>query len=154
MIDRKTQEAVQSDEFASIDRSLLEAVVKRDTLTIKEVELFSAVDLWATKECERQGFAIDGKIKRRILGDEIVKGIRFPSMEETEFVYTVLESKILKQDEISDLMNIFEGGLNALGDFMMEWGDALTPLSFGWTRISCSRGFSSLVVEVLVLLFL
>ena len=54
MIDRETVEVVKSDEFATLDRSLLEAMVKRDTLTIPELELFKAVDMWATKECERQ----------------------------------------------------------------------------------------------------
>jgi len=54
MIDIETEEAVKSDGFATIERSLLEAVVVRDSLTIEEIELFKAVDLWATRECERQ----------------------------------------------------------------------------------------------------
>ena len=44
---------MKSDGFARIERSLLEAVVVRDTLSIKEVNLFKAVNLWATNECER-----------------------------------------------------------------------------------------------------
>ena len=63
VIDKQTGEAVKSDGFATIERSLLEAVVIRDTLIIEEVELFKAVDLWATKECERQGLEADGKTK-------------------------------------------------------------------------------------------
>ena len=55
IIDDDTEEALKSEAFATIERSLLEAVVVRDTLTIEEIELFKAVDLWATKECERQG---------------------------------------------------------------------------------------------------
>jgi len=56
--------------------------------------------LWATKECERQGLAADGKTKRRILGEEIIKAIRFPIMDEKEFASVVLDSKILTQEEI------------------------------------------------------
>ena len=48
VIDKQTQEAVKSDGFATIERSLLEAIVPRDTLTIEEIELFKALDLWAT----------------------------------------------------------------------------------------------------------
>ena len=54
------------------------AVVSRDALTIKEVALFQAADRWATKQCEKQGLVADGELKRRILGEEIIKSIRFP----------------------------------------------------------------------------
>ena len=64
VIDEQTEEAVKSDGFATIERSLLEAVVIRDTLRIEEIELFKAVDLWATKECERQGLEADGEVQR------------------------------------------------------------------------------------------
>ena len=73
MIDEQTEAAVKSDGFATIQRSLLEDIAVRDTLKIAEVELFKAVDLWATKECERQGLAANGEVKRRILGEKIVK---------------------------------------------------------------------------------
>lgn len=49
MIDEQTEEAVESEEFVTIQRSLLEAVVIRDTLNIEEVKLFEAVDLWSTR---------------------------------------------------------------------------------------------------------
>ena len=75
MIDEQTEEAVESECFETIERSFLEAVVKHDNLTIEETKLFKAVDLWATKECERQRLAADGKAKRRILGEEIIKAI-------------------------------------------------------------------------------
>ena len=77
VIDEQTQAAVKSDGFLTIERSLLEAVVERDTLRIPEIELFKAVSLWATKKCEEQGLLTDGSEKRRILGERIVKGILF-----------------------------------------------------------------------------
>ena len=104
MIDKQTEEAVKSDGFATIERSLLEAVVIRDTLTIEEIELFKAVDLWVTKESERQGLEADGKTKRRILGEEIIKAIRFPIMKQEDFASVVLDSKILREKEIVDII--------------------------------------------------
>ena len=99
VIDEQTDEALKSDGFATIERSLLEAVVERDSLNIQEIELFKAVNLWATKRCEEQGLSTDGSEKRRILGEGIVKGIRFPVMTHYEFAPVVLDCKILTPDE-------------------------------------------------------
>ena len=107
VIDKRTEEAVNSEAFATIERSLLEAVVVRDTLTIEEIELFKAVDLWATKECERQGLAADGAIKRRILGEQIIKGTRFPTMKLEDFSSVVLDSDILTKEEIVSMFKCF-----------------------------------------------
>ena len=107
LIDEQIEEALKSDGFATIDRSLLEAVVERDTLLISEVELFKAVMQWATKESEKQGLATDVQVKRRILGEKIVKRIRFPVMTLEEFASVVLESKILTLDEVSDIVKWF-----------------------------------------------
>ena len=107
MIDSETKGAVKSEGFLTIERSLLEAVVKRDTLTIREVELFKAVDLWATKECERQGQIANGNVKRKILGEKIFKQIRFLSMEEKEFARDVLCCQILTPEELIDIMKSF-----------------------------------------------
>ena len=117
LIDRETEETVKSEGFATIQRSLLEIIVKRDSLGIREVELFKAVDLWAANECERQGLAVDGQMKRKILGEEIVKGIRFPAMEEKEFASVVLDRDILTKGEVACLMKNFNGVLTRLVGF-------------------------------------
>ena len=104
VINEQTEEAVKSDGFATIERSLLEGVVERDTLRISEVELFKAIMRWATKESEKQGLFADGQVKRRILGEKIVKGIRFPVMTLEEFASVVLDSKVFTLDEVSDIV--------------------------------------------------
>lgn len=71
MIDLETEEVVKSDGFVTIERSILEALVKRDSLTISEVDLFQAVDLWAANECQKQGLTLDANAKRSILGEKI-----------------------------------------------------------------------------------
>ncbi len=107
VIDEQTKEAVKSDGFVAIERSLLEAIVERDTLAIEEVELFKAVNLWATKKCEKKGLTTDGSEKRRILGERIVKGIRFPVMQQQEFAGVVLDCKILTPDEAFSVFKYF-----------------------------------------------
>ena len=104
VIELHTDEAVTSDEFVTLERSLVESVVKRELLYVKEVDLFKAVDRWASKEVEGQGLTRDGKVKREILGDEIVKAIRFPLMSQNDFVSVVFDSDILTEAEICDMM--------------------------------------------------
>lgn len=104
VIDEKTEEAVKSEGFATVERSLLESIIARDTLTIEEIDLFKAVDLWATKECERQDLNADGGTKRRIVGEKIVKALRFPTMKQKDFAGEVLASDILTKEEIVRLI--------------------------------------------------
>ena len=104
VVDVHTKEALTSDDFVVADRSLVESVVKREKLTVKEVELFKAVDRWAEKKIEEQGIVADGNAKRRIIGEEILKEIRFPLMLEKEFASFVIDSKILDMKEVGDMI--------------------------------------------------
>ena len=107
VIENETEEALKSDGFMTIERSILDELIEKDSLNIKEVELFEAVDRWAGKQCEKQGLVAEGSVKRRILGERIVNGIRFPLMEEKEFVSVVLDCNILSQKECFDMMKYF-----------------------------------------------
>ena len=158
VIDKQTGEAVKSDGFATIERSLLEAVVIRDTLTIEEIELFKAVDLWATKECERQGLEADGKTKRRILGEEIVKVIRFPIIKEEDFSSVVWDSKILTPDEIVTIVIYLNSVLSSPVGFPKErrssaprgCGDIQRCFRFRSFRNLCRDEMPSRVIEFFV----
>ena len=116
VIEEQTEEAVTSDEFVTVERSVVEAVVKRERLNLKEVELFKAVDRWATKESERQGITLDEK--RRILGEEIVEAIRFPLMSEKEFVSIAFDSHVLTFREVGDMMKHYNGVLTSSLPFL------------------------------------
>ena len=109
VIEAQTENALTSEEFVTLERSLVESVVKRESLSVKEVDLFKAVDRWATKEVERQGLTPDGVVKRRILGEEIVKAIRFPVMSQKEFA-SVLDCDILTKKQIVFMMKYYGGG--------------------------------------------
>ena len=100
VIELHTEEAVTSDDFVTLERSVVESVVKRERLNVKEVDLFKAVDRWATKEVERQGLTPDGEVKRRVLGEEIVNAIRFPVMSYNEFASVVWDCDILTKREL------------------------------------------------------
>ncbi len=118
LIDRQTKVALESAE--SIERSVLEAIVERDTLNIKEIELFTAVSRWAVNECKKQGLESGGKVMRRVLGDRVIKAIRFPVMSEADFTSVVVKSEILTTEEISDLTKNFASELNHPVGFSKE----------------------------------
>ena len=107
VIDSQTEQALKSDGFETIEKTFLEALVQRETLQIREVELFKACDRWAIKQCRKQGLATDGELKRRVLGEEIVKAIRYAVMKQEEFAGVVLDAKILTPDEIVTFFKFF-----------------------------------------------
>ena len=113
VIDKQTEVALKSDVFTTIERSLLDAVVVRDTLCIKEIDLFQAVDLWATKQCEKQSVAVNGELKRRILGEKNIQAIRFPLLKQEEFATVVLDSRILTPDEVMTFFKFFSSTLTS-----------------------------------------
>ncbi|XP_067044135.1 BTB/POZ domain-containing protein 6-like [Acropora muricata] len=104
VIEVHTEEALTSDDFVATERSLVESVVKRQKLNVKEVELFKAVDRWAEKKIEEQGIVVDGNAKRSIIGEDILKEIRFPLMLEKEFASFVINSNILNLQEVCDMI--------------------------------------------------
>ena len=144
VIEKETEEAVKSDGFMTIESSVLEEMVEKGSLNIKEVELFKAVDRWAGKECERQGLVAEGSVKRRILGERIVQGIRFPLMEEKEFASVVLDCDILTKNECFDMIKYFNSVLTIPVGFSGERRNGqpnvisrFSKLRQGWFYNSC-----------------
>ena len=105
VIDKQTAKALESDGFVEIERPLLEAVVERDSLKIREIELFAAVNHWATSESERQGLTANGENKRKILGGRVLKAIRFSVMTEYEFTTKIRGSEILTKTYEEEVLN-------------------------------------------------
>ena len=113
VVDEQTEAALKSDGFATIERSLLEAIAIRDTLFIDEVDLFRAVDFWATRKCQMQGTAAEGESKRKILGERIVKSIRLPVINQEQFSAVVLDAKILTPEEVVLFFQFFSSTLTS-----------------------------------------
>jgi len=125
VIDEHTEAALKSDGFATIERPLLEAIVERDTLNIAEVELFKGVIEWATKQSEKLGMVANGQEKRRIIGERIIKAIRFPLVTEEEFNSVVLKSRVLVLGEVK-----FKADFNSVQNI---------PIGFSETKRSGPR---------------
>ena len=116
-VDLHTEE-VLSYASASLleDGPLLASMLSRDSLTISEVKIFQAINFWAEEICGKQGLECNGKNKRKVMGDAILKLIRFPVMSQKEFAKHVPHTAILTESEIVQLFMYFSLGGKA-GEF-------------------------------------
>ena len=99
MIDMETSEAVVSDAFTDISQSTLVEFLKRESLNVKEVDLFKAVVKWSEAECLKQEKETNGTNKRAATGNAIYQ-IRFASMTLDELAQNVSPSGLLTAEEI------------------------------------------------------
>ncbi|XP_068747084.1 BTB/POZ domain-containing protein 6-like [Montipora capricornis] len=141
LIDKQTNAAVKSEGFGIIDRPLLEELVKRDTLYIPEVELFKGVVQWADKELARRDVVADGREKRNIIGERIIKAIRFPIMTQDEFSAVVINTRILSDDEVYNLIKHFSAVKSSPMEFpVSKRGPMLMRCSrFNVVKFSCKE---------------
>ena len=150
VVDRSTQVALQSETFPSITRELLEEVVKRDDLTIHEIDLFQAVDRWATAECERKHLEPVKDSKSIVTGKEVLSNIRFPLMSQDQFAEKVPCSGLLSKDEIIELFMCFSGRSVSSLKFIKRPRKLISPrafsrckrfpqVSYGWDYFSGSN---------------
>jgi hypothetical protein len=79
----------------------LNALLKKNTLAVTEVELFKGILKWADSECARQGLDVndDKTARRRVLGDSVYE-IPFLAMSHENFVKHVSATGILTDTEI------------------------------------------------------
>ena len=108
VIDELTSNVLESASDAILEsNTLLVPILKRDTLIVQEVDVFQAVNHWAETICAKQGKIPSGKEKRTIIGEEILKLIRFPSMPQSVFAENVVDTKILTDTEIIEIFMYF-----------------------------------------------
>ena len=106
----ETLECINSDAFCSIRSQTLNALLKRESLTVAEVELFKAVLKWVDSECAKQGIDIeeDKTARRRVLGDSVYE-IRFLEMSQEDFAKYVTFTGILTKTEVISIFQKYNG---------------------------------------------
>ena len=107
VIDYNAKDIIADDSFLELKHDFLLQFVKRSSLRITEVMLFEAVNRWAAKRCEEANMAVDGANKRSVLGEDLVKNVRFLLMSPQEFSNVVLPLEILFNTEIIDVFKKF-----------------------------------------------
>ena len=107
VIDYNAKDIIDDNSFSELSHELLLDFVKRSSLRIDELSLFKALDLWATKRCADETKVVDGASKRSLLGEDLVKHIRFRAMSPQEFSDVLVTSDFLSKDEIIDVLRTF-----------------------------------------------
>ncbi len=108
LIELKTSDAIASDAFVDVNQTTLEELLKRESLKVKEVDLFKAVLKWSEVECSRKGIEPNAENKRAAIGNAIYQ-IRFASMTAQKFAENASQSGILTREEIILFYDIISG---------------------------------------------
>ncbi|XP_007883543.1 BTB/POZ domain-containing protein 1 isoform X2 [Callorhinchus milii] len=101
-IDKSTVDAISAEGFTDVDLDTLCVVLERDTLSIREIRLFTGVVRWAEAECQRRQLPGTSANKQKVL-DKAVSLIRFPLMTIEEFAAGPAQSGILSDREVVNL---------------------------------------------------
>ncbi|XP_015755611.1 PREDICTED: BTB/POZ domain-containing protein 2-like [Acropora digitifera] len=101
-IDKHTSEAHAAEGFTDIDFETFCVVLQRDTLAIRENQLFAAACRWAEHECQRRSLPSTPENKRNVLSRALYM-IRFPLMSIEEFASSAAQSGILTDKEVVSL---------------------------------------------------
>ena len=111
IVSTKTLECINSEAFCRIGLHIISALLKREYLTVAEVDLFKVVLKWVDSECARQGITnIDeNKTARRRILDDSVYDIRFLDMSLEDFTKYVSSTGILTETEIISIFQKFGG---------------------------------------------
>ena len=107
VIQFNAKEIARTASFYKVKRDLLISFVERPSLHIEETTLFLSLAQWAAKRCEEAGVTANGANKRKALGEDLLKHIRFPLIQPTEFSNVVLPEEILTKDEVIDVFKYF-----------------------------------------------
>ena len=108
LIDLNTADVVASDAFVDVDKATLAGLVKRESLSVEEVDLFKAVLKWSEAECSRKGIEANAKNKRAAMGNTIYQ-IRFAFMTSQEFGQNASQSGILAPEEVILFYDVISG---------------------------------------------
>ena len=136
MIDLKTSEAIVSDAFTDICQRTLAEFLTRDSLNVKEIDLFKAVVKWSEAECLRKGKESSTENKRAAMGNAIHQ-IRFASMTLEEFGQNVSRSGLLTLAEVVLFYDMFSGEKRTSDVWNMAERRAKEEILLRCRRFSC-----------------
>ena len=106
VIDKNAMYALQTPELLDIDLDTLMAILKRDTLGVREIKLWQTCIAWAKNKCHNSNQIVTPEMIRQTLGAAL-KLIRFPLMSQEEFAQGPAQSGILTDKEVISIFLYF-----------------------------------------------
>lgn len=90
---------------------ILKMIITRDTFCAREIDILDAIQWWIKKQPGNENLTHN---EVRDLMDEIIPLIRFPTMTMKEFVQLVVPTKILRNDEVLDILATYRRAKNVV----------------------------------------
>lgn len=108
VIDKNAMYALQTPELLDLDVETLMAILKRDTLGVREIKLWQTCLAWARYKCKNSNphQTITPEMIRQTLSGAL-KLIRFPLMSQEEFAAGPAQSGILTDKEVISIFLYF-----------------------------------------------
>ncbi|XP_055335897.1 BTB/POZ domain-containing protein 6-B-like [Paramacrobiotus metropolitanus] len=103
LVDVKSYEIFQSQQFTAISPEALQMILQRSTLIVNEFVLYLATEKWAAATCARNNMDPSGANLRRMLGDAVFL-IRFPLLTRTQLAGGPALRGLLSESEISSII--------------------------------------------------
>lgn len=106
LVDLHTVKVIKSEDFLKISQDLMLKLLQRDSLRVREVELFNAFCRWITfpngkqNKNSRQNYEQELNLK-------LVDQIRFPLMSQREFAENVPQKGFLIKEDIINMFSYF-----------------------------------------------
>jgi hypothetical protein len=101
-IEENAADVLASDAFVKLSKDRLTVILKDDKLAVEEIEVFKALHKWAEAELKRT--QVEGADLKSIVKD-LIKLIRFPTMEINQVATVVAPSGLLEQSQLVGLFS-------------------------------------------------
>ena len=114
-VDEWTRDVITSQPFSNLDKEILVLLLKRDTLSASEVDLYRAAVRWARAEAARQSKPEEPSVMREILGEALFL-IRFPTISGNDFAFIIDDEcpGLLTEDDRIAIFNHFADPTNVV----------------------------------------
>ncbi|XP_055352042.1 BTB/POZ domain-containing protein 3-like [Paramacrobiotus metropolitanus] len=101
-IDKFADNVLASDGVAALGKGTLAKILQRDTLSVKEQNVYLAAEKWALNECTVRKLEPSGAHRRQVL-EEVLYLVRFPLMSYAQLAEGPGKSGLLLESEMRDL---------------------------------------------------
>ncbi|KAM7540482.1 hypothetical protein Aperf_G00000028272 [Anoplocephala perfoliata] len=105
-----TFDVIHRQDFKDVKKEVIVMILEQDVLNVREIELFDRAMHWAENECDRLKIAVTAMNQRIALGNHNFNLIRFPTILPHEFATHVVESGVLRADEIIPILQYYITG--------------------------------------------
>lgn len=109
IVDLQTNEVIKSDRFFNLDKDFMLKFLQRDSLVVREIELFRAFYHWIALQSRKEdgNSSLQEPEEGKFVYSRLVNHIRFPVMSRRDFAETVPRTNLLSKDDVINMFSFF-----------------------------------------------